>query len=1457
MDDKQLPIPSAGASDDCLPPVSLQDTIIGFQTILDQTGTYIFTKDTAGRYSYVNKMVEVLFGVPFDGIIGRDDSHFFDLQRAHELCVNDCRVLELGETIAREERNVLKATGEVRIYWTVKKPIRNSLGQIIGLCGISTDITERKAMENALRESEAHLRLCQTGGGIGTWEADLRTGKQIWSESCFTLLGLSPNHEPAWEAFLSCIHPDDRQRVTDAVQAHIGQGLPYDTEYRILAADGHIWWLRSVGQLERDGNGHPSIMRGIIQDVTQHHHNQQQIEQLAQEQKAILENNLVGICTVRQRKIIWANCAFEAMLGYGKNELNGCPSRILYANESDYQSVGADYATIEKNQIVRSQYEFLRKDGQPVWVSINGALLNKETQETLWVFVDVTERKLAEIQREKLLSLLQATLESTHDAILVVDTHNTWVLYNQLFLDLWHITDDIVASKDDQAALVYVLSQLEDAEAFLRKVHELYATPDLNSFDMLKFKDGKIVERYSIPQIIDGQVVGRVWSFHDVTEREQATQALKMEVEKNLALLRNASDGIHILDFDGNSIEVSDSFCEMLGYSRHELIGMNVRRWDAAFSGEAVLQLVRRQFANPARSEFETRHRRKDGTVFDVEVSGFPFEIGGIPVLFNSSRDITERKRMEAQLRQRESYQRALLDNFPFMVWLKDTDSRLLAVNQSFAQACGYPSADLIAGKYDSDVWPADLAAQYRIDDQQVLASNTAKNSEEPIEINGERIWFETYKSPLNVEGKVIGTVGFARDITERKQAEKKILESEKKYKSLFSVANSAIFLADAESGVIIDCNPSAETLLGKPKAEIIGLHQTQLHPPDKAELYRQLFKAHVETGGDVKEDVYVVHKNGHAIPVDVSASLFEIDGARVIMGLFRNISERKQADNEMRVTATAFESQEGIAITDAEFVALRLNRAFTEMTGYSNEDAVGQSTNLLDTEHHSVDFIADMWSRIHDSGTWGGEVWVRRKHNGAFQANLIITSVKDAQGIVTNYVVTLTDITQRKATEEKVQYLAFYDPLTGLPNRQMLHDRLQLALSSSARSGNGGALLFLDLDHFKILNDTLGHDVGDKLLQQVGKRLVGCVRESDTVARLGGDEFVVILENLSHIADEAAREADLVSEKILAALNQPYQLGEHKYSNSSSIGVTLFASNQPQSRETLLKQADIAMYQAKKAGRNSLCFFDPHMQASIMSRVALEAELREAIESRQFVLHYQIQVDESGKAVGAEVLIRWQHPERGMVPPNQFIPLAEETGLIIAIGQWVLETACAQIKTWQQNPLTCHLTLSVNVSAKQLRHGGFVGQVLAVLQRYGIDPHLLRLELTESMLLDDIETTIATMNVLDEYGIQFSLDDFGTGYSCLQYLKRLPLYQLKIDQSFIRDIIIDSSDKAIVRTIIAMAHSLNLNVIAEGVETVEQRQILLNDGCRRFQGYLFGRPMAIGAFEDMLKAGA
>ncbi|MFN7197865.1 MAG: putative bifunctional diguanylate cyclase/phosphodiesterase, partial [Hylemonella sp.] len=553
----------------------------------------------------------------------------------------------------------------------------------------------------------------------------------------------------------------------------------------------------------------------------------------------------------------------------------------------------------------------------------------------------------------------------------------------------------------------------------------------------------------------------------------------------------------------------------------------------------------------------------------------------------------------------------------------------------------------------------------------------------------------------------------------------------------------------------------------------------------------------------------------------------------------------RQQAD--LRIAATAFETQEVVVLLSLQRRFLRVNRAFTAAFGYKAEEVLGRSIALVRTDRQPDSFFVEVWRSVEQTGQWRGEVWYRRKDGSEFPAWVSITTVRDENGQPTHYVADLLDITAQKAAAEEIRQLAYFDPLTELPNRRLLLEQLRHALAASRRSHRHGALLFVDLDDFKAINDTLGHDRGDALLRQVAQRLSRTVRASDSVARLGGDEFVVMLTDLHTDAAQAAREAEIVAGKLLAALREPYDLDGVGHHNSGSVGVALWGPGETTVDE-LFKQADLALHQAKAAGRDGYRFFDPAMQARVSERVALERDLRAGLAAQQFLLHYQPQVDGLGQMSGAEVLLRWRHPQRGMVSPAQFIALAEDSGLILPLGRWVLEQACRQLVRWAERPRTAALTLAVNVSSRQLRQADFVNEVLAVLAQTGANPARLKLEITESLLLDNVEDTIAKMEELKARGVGFALDDFGTGFSSLNYLKRLPLDQLKIDQSFVQDALANPSDAAIVRAIVALGTSLKLQVIAEGVETWAQREFLAQHGCYHCQGYLFGRPGPVEA---------
>lgn len=556
----------------------------------------------------------------------------------------------------------------------------------------------------------------------------------------------------------------------------------------------------------------------------------------------------------------------------------------------------------------------------------------------------------------------------------------------------------------------------------------------------------------------------------------------------------------------------------------------------------------------------------------------------------------------------------------------------------------------------------------------------------------------------------------------------------------------------------------------------------------------------------------------------------------------------------ELQTLALAFESQAAIMITDAQQVILRVNAAFSRLTGYRPEEAIGQTPRLLKSGRQADAFYRELWAELASSGHWEGEIWNRRRSGEVYPEWLTIRAVGHASGAVTHYVATFSDISKLKQAEEAARHLAYYDALTGLPNRRLLLERLAAALAGVQRHGQYGALLMFDLDRFQSINDSCGHAFGDQLLRAVAERAQRWAGPEQTLARLGGDKFVVLLESLGNTAEAAGIRAEQAAEALRLQLAAVYELpGQAEaLTCTASIGLILLQT-QDKSSEILLKQLDIALTKAKEAGRNTIRFFDDRMQQAMDRRLALESGLRRALAENELVLFVQPQVDPARRLIGAECLLRWQPPGQAMIAPGEFIPLAEETGLILPIGQWVLDNACAHLRRWADSPVMSRLDLAVNVSARQFRQPDFVWQVRSALERHGVDPRRLKLEVTESLLLDNVDEVVSKMQQLIDLGVRFSLDDFGTGYASLAYLKRYPFEQLKVDRSFIRDLGCDRDDAAIVGAILAMGHALRLNVVAEGVEEGSQLSFLVEHGCRYFQGYLFGRPMSFTEFEQLV----
>ncbi|MGE5491959.1 MAG: EAL domain-containing protein [Actinomycetota bacterium] len=568
-------------------------------------------------------------------------------------------------------------------------------------------------------------------------------------------------------------------------------------------------------------------------------------------------------------------------------------------------------------------------------------------------------------------------------------------------------------------------------------------------------------------------------------------------------------------------------------------------------------------------------------------------------------------------------------------------------------------------------------------------------------------------------------------------------------------------------------------------------------------------------------------------------------------IGALRTRNERDQALKDLQLAAKVFEdSTEGILITDAERRILAVNRSFTAMTGYREEEVLGLSPKVMRSDRHDAGFFENIWAAIHETGHWMGEIWNRRKNGEIFPVLQSISAIRDGQGVLTHYLGIFVDITNRKENEERIRYLTQHDALTGLANRSLLTDRLEQVLIHGSRNGRLVAVIALDLDHFKLINDSLGHAAGDALLKQTAERLSAFVRPGDTVARLGGDEFILLLSELDCENDAAS-----LARRLSGVVAAPMQLADQEVVMTASLGVAVFPKD-GEAADALMRNADAAMHQAKEQGRNSVQFYAPDMNSRMLARLELEMGLRRAIERREFLLCYQPKVELArGQVVGAEALIRWRHPSAGLISPGDFIPLAEENGLIVPIGEWVIEEACRQLKIWQAAGFS-DISISVNLSGRQFQQENLVDFVSRTLASHGLQAQHLELEVTESAVMRDPEKTISILHSLKKIGVRISLDDFGTGYSSLNYLKRFPIDHLKIDQSFVRGITFEPEDTAIACSVISMAHSLRLQVIAEGVESEAQLSLLRRHRCDQIQGYYFSRPLLAEDFGALLEAG-
>lgn len=925
-----------------------------------------------------------------------------------------------------------------------------------------------------------------------------------------------------------------------------------------------------------------------------------------------------------------------------------------------------------------------------------------------------------------------------------------------------------------------------------------------------------------------------------------------------IKMFEHAAIGVALIEsYTGRFLHINQCYCDMVGYTLQEMSsGRTFHEITHPDDLQKDLDNMERLRSNELREfTMEKRYFHKNGSIVWVKLTAAStWQPGEKPYAHIAIvENITAHKSTQASLRVLNE----ALHNLASPVVLTDPDLRITYVNPSFQEMLGFSEKEL----QGMDV------ERLRVQDpnypnQRFLARYNpeirASSSGELNCLNSEGALIPVHASfaPLhNKQGGLNGYVGHFIDMTLAHQREKDLRESQRQLTTLLSnLPGMAYRCRNDEQWTMEFISSGCSALTGYKETEF--LYNKQLAyadivlPQDREPLANEVRQAVAEER-PFRLRYRIRRKDGQIRWVweqgQKVSNPFKEPG--YLEGFVTDITEQVTAEENLKLTSKAFEnSAEGIIITDANANILRVNQAFVDITGYTREEVIGQNPRFLQSGRHGGSFYKEMWETIHRDGYWRGEIWNRRKDGTTFPEWEHISSVVNAKNIITHYIAIFSDITTIKQSQEKLNYLAHHDPLTNLPNRTLFIDRLEKAILRAQRNQSNFLVIFLDLDRFKHINDSLGHLIGDLLLQHVARRLTSAIRKNDTVARLGGDEFVLLLEDIGNKSAIAS-----MAEKLMAEFHVPFMLDDHEVRVTPSIGICLFPEDGEDS-ETLLRNADAAMYRAKGDGRNTYQFYTHELTQRAYERVLMENRLSQAIAKDELLLHYHPQIDlTTGKVIGAEALIRWQHPEMGLVPPSDFIPLSEETGLIHPIGKWVLQEACCQGKRWMEQGIELD-RIAVNIAGAQLQRGNLLSEVKQTLQDTQLPPNKLELEVIENFIMQQATSGIHQLKEIRDLGVTLSIDDFGTGYSSLSYLKLLPIQKLKIDRSFVADIPHDSDDIAITKAIIALGQSLGLTVIAEGVENEQQLEFLNQEGCQEAQGYFYAKPMCAEDFEVFLQ---
>ena len=1064
--------------------------------------------------------------------------------------------------------------------------------------------------------------------------------------------------------------------------------------------------------------------------------------------------------------------------------------------------------------------------------------------------LETLARREAALQKSE--SNLAITLNSIGDAVIATDSSGCITAMNPTAERLcgWPLADAMGHVLADVFRIINAAT-LEPVADPVQRVMAQGQVVGLANHTLLLARDGKeyqISDSAAPIRNAAGEIVGVVLVFSDVTEQYRAQEALRAGERRFRSYFDQPLVGIAITSPEKGWIEANEHLCEMLGYGNDELVRLT---W-AEFTHPDDLAADVMQFERVMRGDIDgyaidKRFLRKDRSVISVflSVRCVRKADGSVDYFVALLQDITGRKRIEAELQKSEERWKFAIEGSGDGLWDWNIRTDRAFYSPRYKQMFGYADADIgtTSDEWSKRIHPDDAPGVVAAI-KPYMDGKPGSASVEFRMLCQDGSWMWTLGRGLVVErdadGKPLRMIGTTTDISRRKRAENALRQSEARYRTMFDSAPEGVWMIDPDRRTT-EVNERMCDLVGYSREELLGRNPAELADEENGRIFEE--KARIVPNRQTRTyEIALRHRDGHNIRTEFRATnLFNEDGSVMgVMAFVVDLTVRKQAEERLQLAASVFgHAREGIVITDAQGTIVDVNGAFTRITGYGREEAVGQNPSMLKSGRQDAAFYEVMWRDLKEQGHWSGEIWNRCKDGEVYAELLTISAVRDGAGAVQQYVGLFSDITAIKQHQSELEHIAHYDALTNLPNRVLLADRLQQAMAQAQRRGQQLAVVYLDLDGFKAINDRHGHEVGDQVLITLARRMKQALREGDSLARLGGDEFVAVLIDL----DDMAASRPMLS-RLLAACAQGVQVAELGLQVSASLGVTFYPQSQEIDADQLLRQADQAMYQAKMAGKNRYHLFDAEQDSSIRGRHESLERIRMALEDHEFVLHYQPKVNmRSGQIIGAEALIRWQHPEKGLLPPAMFLSVIEDHALTVDIGEWVIDTALTQMELWQAAGLD--MRVSINVGARQLQQGDFVDRLKFILARHpSVKSSHLELEVLETSALEDIAQVSQVIEACAQIGVKFALDDFGTGYSSLTYLKRLRVALLKIDQSFVRDMLEDPDDLAILQGIIGLAAAFKRDVIAEGVETVEHGSLLLQLGCELAQGYGIARPM-------------